>query len=159
MASGALAAIGPFRELSLVRIGLVAVGALREHNRLLEISAAMTLNAADRSMFSEQRKLGFRVIEFLVQTRRKLLPSTCVVAGLASLRKRAVVRIAMAVRALAERNACVSRFIVRAGRMAFFTRDLHVRTGQWIARLRVIKLLRVDRLPIGRIMALGAVVA
>ena len=129
VAPGALAAVRTLRELSLVGVGLVAVGALRERNRLLEITAAVTLNAADRGVFSQQRKLGFRVIEFLVQPRRKFLPSAGVVTGLASLRKSAVVRIAMAISALAERNAGVARLIVRTRRVAFFAGNLHVHPG------------------------------
>lgn len=157
VATGALAAIRTFRELSLMRIGLVAVGAFREHNRLLEITAAVTLNAADRGVFSQQRKLGFRVVEFLVQPRRKLLPSTGVVAGLASLGKCSVVRIAMAIGTLPKRNARVAWLVVGTRRVAFFARNLHMRTGQWIARFRVIKLLWADRFPIGRVVALGAI--
>lgn len=80
MASGALAAIRTLGKLSLVGIGLVAIGALREGNRLFEIPAAVALDAAHHGVFSHQWELGFRVIEFLVQTRRKFLPSAGVVA-------------------------------------------------------------------------------
>ena len=142
-----------------MRIGLVAVGALAEHNWLLEVSAAMTLNASDRSMFAQQRKLGFRVVEFLVQPRRKLLPSAGVVAELASLRESAVVWITMAIRALPKRNARVAWLVVGTRRVALFARNLHVHACQRITGFRVIKLLRADRLPIGRIVALGAVAA
>lgn len=129
MASRAFAPIRRFRELSLVGIGLVAVGTLREGNRLLEITAAMTLNAAHRSVFPEQRELGLRVIEFFVQAGRKLLPSAGVVTGLATLRKSAVVWIAMAIRALAKRNARVTRLVVRTRRVALLAchLDVHAR--------------------------------
>lgn len=130
MTSGALAAIRTLRELSLVGIGLVAVGALRERNRFFEITATVALDAADHGVFSHQWELGFRVIEFLAQTCSKFLPSAGVVAGLASLRKGAVVRIAMAIRALAERNAGVTRFVVRTGRVALLASDLHMQAGQ-----------------------------
>lgn len=159
MATGALASIRTLRELSLVRIGLVAVRALGERNRLLEISAAVALDASDRGMFSEQRKLGFGMVEFLIQTRRKLLPSTSVVAGLASLGKCSVVRIAMATRALAEGDSCVSRLIIRTRRVALFARNLHVHACQRITGFRVIKLLWAYRFPVGRVVALGAIVA
>ncbi len=53
MTTGAFATIGALRELPLVRIWLVAVGALLEGNRFLEITAAVTLNAADSRVLSE----------------------------------------------------------------------------------------------------------
>ncbi len=126
MASRAFAAIWTHSELSLVWIGLVAVGTFREDNRLFEITAAVALNAPDRGMFSEQRELGLRVIKLVVQARRKLLPSAAVVTGLATLRERAVMRIAMAIRTLPKRNAGVTRLVIRTGRVALFARNLHV---------------------------------
>lgn len=41
-----------------MRVGLVTVDALLKSERLLEISAAMTLNATYAGMLAEQRKLG-----------------------------------------------------------------------------------------------------
>lgn len=64
----------------------------------------------------------------------------------------------MAIRALAERNAGVTRFVIGTGRVALLARDLNMQAGQWIARFRVIKLLRADRFPVGRVVTLGAVV-
>ena len=107
----------------------MAVGAFREGNRLFEIPAAVALNATDRGVFSEQRELGFRVIKLLVQTRRKLLPSAGVVTRLASLRKSAVVRIAMAIRTLPKGNAGVTRLVIRTGRVALFACHLHMHAG------------------------------
>lgn len=157
--SRALASIGTLGELSLVGIGLVAVGALRECNRLFEIAAAVALDAPNRSVFPEQWKVGFGMIEFLVETCSKLLPAAGVMARLAGLRKRAVVRIAMAIRTLPKRNSCVTRLVVGTRCVALLACHLHVHAGQWIARFRVIELLRADRLPVSRVMALGAVVS
>lgn len=66
VASAAFAAIGTFCELSLVGIGLVTIGAFFKRNWLLEVATAVTLNAADGHVFSQQRKLGFGMVEFLV---------------------------------------------------------------------------------------------
>jgi hypothetical protein len=59
----ALAAVGTFCELSLVRIWFVAVDAFSKNERLFEIAIQMTLPAAHRLMFSEQRKFRFGMIE------------------------------------------------------------------------------------------------
>ncbi len=159
MASGALASIGTLRELPLVRIGLMAIGTFREGNRLLEVPASVTLNASHCRMFSEKREFGFGVIKFLTQSRRKFLPATGVVAGLAGLSKGAVVRIAVAIGTLPKRNACVAGLVVWARRVALFARDLRMQAGQWITRFGVIELLGADRLPVRGVVALRAVVA
>lgn len=80
-------------------------------------------------------------------------------AGLAGLRERAAMWIAMAIGALAERDAGVACLFVWTRCVAFFARHLDVHSSQWVARLRVIELLRADRLPVGRIVALRTVVA
>ena len=97
MTSGAFATIRTRRELSLVRIGLVAVGAFPKRNRFFKITTAVALNASDCCVFSEQRELGFGVIEFLIETRSQFLPAAGVVARLATLRERAVMWIAVAI--------------------------------------------------------------
>ncbi len=99
------------------------------------------------------------MIEFLIQPRGKLLPPTGVVAGLASLGECPVVRIAMAIRALPERNAAVTWLVVGTRPVALFAGNLHMHPGQCVARFRVIELLRADRLPVSRVVTLRAVVA
>ena len=66
VAGGALAAVRTLGELAVVRIGLVAVHALLEGQRLFEIAAGVALGAIDAGMFAFQRELGLRVIEALV---------------------------------------------------------------------------------------------
>ncbi len=63
VAGFALASIGALRELSIVWIGLVTVGALGEGERLLEIAFQVTLHATDVLVFAKQWILGGGVIE------------------------------------------------------------------------------------------------
>jgi len=76
------------------------------------------------------------------------------VAGLASLSKAAVVRIAVTVSALVERDAGVARLAVLAGSMALGASDRGVQSGQRIPRLAVIELTDIDGFPVFHIMAL-----
>jgi hypothetical protein len=76
---------------------------------------------------------------------------------LAALRERAVVRVTMAVGALAKCDAGISRLIVRAGRMALLAPDLNVQASEREPGLRVIELLGADHLPVGCVVALHAV--
>ena len=59
MARGALSRIRPISKLAAVRIGLVAIHALLESQRFLEIPACVALRAIDAGMFPLQRELGF----------------------------------------------------------------------------------------------------
>lgn len=79
--------------------------------------------------------------------------------GLAALRKRAAMRVAVAIRALPERDAGVARLLVRTGRVALLARNLDVQPGQRKSRLGVIELRGTDGLPVGRVVALSAIVA
>jgi hypothetical protein len=58
MATGTLAAIRKLGELPFVRVRLVAISALGEDDRFLEISTAVALNTAHSGMFPEQWELG-----------------------------------------------------------------------------------------------------
>lgn len=155
---GALPAIGPFSKLPVMRIGLVAIHALRKDQRLLEVTVGMALGAIQGEMFSLQRIFCLGVVEALVHgSDRNLLPSRSVVAGLAALREASAMRIFVAVRALVEGNAHVSRFAVFSIDVALRALNLRVPSGQGIARLRVIELANGDRLPIGGVVALLAI--
>ena len=71
--------------------------------RLLEIAAGVALRAIHADVLSQQRKLRLRVVKVLVTLpERNLLPTARVVAGLATLREAAAVRILVAIRALIE---------------------------------------------------------
>ena len=149
VARGTFSSARTFRELSTVRIGLVAVHALGEYQRLLEICVGVTLRTTDRRVFPFQRKLGLRVIEVQIQRLcGDLLPAACAVARLASLRRKAsTVRVFVAIRALAERKARILSLAVCARRMALRTLHLCMQSGQRIPRFRVIELLDVDFFP------------
>jgi hypothetical protein len=67
VARSALAAIGSFRKLTVVRVGLVAIHAFLKRKRLLEIPAAVAPNAADARVFSNKWKFRLGVVEFLVE--------------------------------------------------------------------------------------------
>lgn len=63
MAAFAAPAVWPRLELSIVRIRLVAVGALRVRHRRLEIPISVAVSAANILMLAEKRKAGLCVIE------------------------------------------------------------------------------------------------
>lgn len=157
MAPGTLAAAGAPGELPVVGIGLVAIHALLEGQRLLEISASVALRAIDGGVFSLQRIFRFGVIETLVNRRKgNLFPAGGIVAGLAALGEAAVMGIAVAVGALVEGKAGVARFAILPRRVALGARDLGMQSGQGITGLRMVELTDTDALPVFRIVALLA---
>lgn len=151
MARGALAGVGTFQELAVVRV-LVAVGALGEFQRFFEIAIGMAGSALDRLMFAFERILGFGVIEILSQSLGDALPSQGGVAGGAGLLETAVMRILMAVVAFAEGKTLVARLAIGAGCMTLFALHLLVLSGERIAGLGVIEGLR-DVFPVVEIVA------
>jgi len=75
-----LSAVGPLGKLAVMRIRLVAIHALLENQRFLEITASVALNAVHAGVFLEQGISGLGVIEFLVHLcDRNLLPAAGVV--------------------------------------------------------------------------------
>ena len=62
----ALSLISTLGKLALVWIRLVAVHALGEYQRLLEVAVGMTLSAVHTRVLSFQRKLRFGVIKALI---------------------------------------------------------------------------------------------
>jgi len=50
-------------ELAFVRIGLVAVSAVCERQRLLEVAVQMAFGAADGQVLAQQRIFGFGVVK------------------------------------------------------------------------------------------------
>ena len=155
----ALAAAMTFRKLSIVRIGLVAVRALAENQRLLEVAVSVALFAADRRVLAFQRVLGFRVIEILVhRLLRDSLPTRGGVAGGTCLGEAAVVRVLVAIGTQVERNTCIPRLAIRSVGVALRALHLRVETGQRIARLRVIELVaNLQLLPVFVVVTLQAV--
>ena len=153
MARRALASVRAFHELPIVCV-LVAIHALCERQRLLEISARVALRAIHADVFTQQRELSFRMIKMLAYAEcGDFLPSTRVVASLAALRERSAVRIFMTIGALIKRDSHVLRLPVSSIRMAFRALYLRMHSGQRIPRLRVIELTHVDLLPVHEVMA------
>ena len=153
-------ALRTFGELPLVRVRFMAVHALCKYQRLLEVAVGMALGAIHAGVLAFQRELRFGVIEALVhRLQRDLLPAAGVVTGLATLRETSVVRILVTVRTLIKGDAHVLRFAIRTVRVALGALHLRVQAGQWVARLGVIELAHVDRLPIHKIVASEAILA
>jgi len=137
-----------------VRIGLVAVHALRKRDWFLEVATGVTLAAIDARVFALEREFRFRVIEPLAdRLERDLLPTARVVARLTALRKAAMMRVFVTIRTLVERNPDVLRIAIRAVRVTLRALNLHMLAGQRITCLRVIKLANADRFPILEIVA------
>ena len=98
MAGGALYAARTLGKLAVVRIGLVTIHALLEYQWLLKVSVGVALGAIHGLVLAFERKLGFGVVEALVDGReRNLLPSARRVTRLAALREAAVMRVFMAI--------------------------------------------------------------
>jgi len=123
----------------------------------------VALGTIHRGVLALQRELSLRMIEALVdRLQRNLFPPARTVAGLAALREAPVMRVFVAIGALAKRNAHVLRLAVWSIRMALGALHLGMQAGQGIARLRMIKLgltalADIDRFPIHKIVALQAV--
>lgn len=90
----AAAAVCTVRELSMMRIGLMAVGAKAVRNRRLEVSAAMARLALHLHMLTQQGKPGFGMVE--VRHEGRLLPASSAMAGFAGLLERTMMWIRMA---------------------------------------------------------------
>lgn len=104
----------------------------------------MALRTIDCNVLPFQREFCLRVIEMRThRLQRNLLPPAGVVAGGASLREAATVRILVAVRTLIEWNARVLRLSVRSIRVTLRALHLRVHASKRIPRLRVIELAHV----------------
>jgi hypothetical protein len=157
MASCTLRPLRALGELAVMRVGLVTIHASGKRDGFLEISTGMAERAVHGHVLSLQRILCLRVIEVLIHHGQgNLLPTRSAVAGLAALREAAMMRIGVTIGALSERQSRIPRITVAARGMALFTLHLCMETGQRIARLGMIKLGRVDRLPIVEVMTLQA---
>jgi len=125
-----LTMIWPFRKLPVVRIGFVTVHALGENQRLLEVAIDMALRAVHAEVLSFERILRLGVVKTLVHcSNRNLLPSRHAMAGLATLREGPMMRILVAIDALAEWDARVAGSIVRSRCVAFCAPDMRMQPG------------------------------
>ena len=107
-------------------------------------------------MLAQERIFRFRVVKAVAG--QKFLPSRGGVAVFAALLERAFVRVEMAVKAGGEANAPEASWASRHLRLVtLFARDLDVQTGQWVASLGMVEILRA--LPIVDLMTALAVVS
>lgn len=159
MTGGALDAFWPLCELAVVFV-FMAVSALGEGKLFLKVAFEVTCFALDRLVFSHQRVLGLRVIEGVAQSRcRDTFPTACVMAGGASfVLEAALVRIGVAVVALTERKAFISRRALSVGRVALLAFHFLVKSGQRVTRFAVIEF-PGSILPVDEVVALDAILA
>jgi len=156
MARRALSPARPLRKLTAMRIRRVAIAALRKGQRLLEISALVARLARYFQMLPNQRIFCLRVVKLLAhRSRVDLLPTRRVMARLARPLEFSLVRICVTGVASIKRQSFVPRLAVRTRRVALLALHLHVRPGQWIARLRMIELRCL--LPVDDVMTLQAI--
>lgn len=155
VACRALDAARPPSKLTTVNV-LMAIRTLLESERFFEIAALVAREAIDALVFSDEGILGFGVIEFLVYVlERNPLPAGSAVTGLAGLRKTSLMRIGMALSALAEHKADVARLVIRTRRVTLLANNLCVQSGQGKFGFVVIELRNV--FPIFEVVALPAV--
>ena len=153
VAGRALAAILTLDELPVVSI-LVAIRALLEGDLLLEIPVGVALGAIEGGVLALERVLGFGVVESLVDgLQADPLPSAGIMAGVATLREAAVVRILVAIGALAEWNANVLRLAVGTVGVTLGTLHLRMQSGERITGLRMVELAHVDGFPVDEVVA------
>lgn len=156
MALRAFAFLRPRLKLSLVRIGLVAINALRERNLLLEVSIHVARYARNLLVFALQWIFSLRVIE--IETGQQILPAAGRMARIAGLLEFTLVRIQVAIRTFRKLHVVISRRSARRiGLMAFFARHLDMQPRQRISRFRMVEILR--RLPALHVVAFRAFVA
>lgn len=141
-------------KLASVGTGSMAVHAFCESDRLFEISVGVAFHAIHIGMLTEQGKFRLRMIELLIRGHR--FPPARGVASVAGLPKRAVVRIAVAVRARCKGNAREPRRPARSrGHVTFFAWNFRVESGKRELCLAVIEIL--CSLPVHEVVALRAV--
>ena len=134
------------------------IHALGELQRLFEVAIGVALDTFDTGVLPCERVLGGGVIEVLADgSSRNPLPSRSVMTGLATLRKTAVMRIAVTIHAFTERNASIARLIVRSRGMTSPASYFSVKSGQRIARFGVIEFLYIYGLPVVVVVALQAI--
>ena len=129
VARGALATVRPLGELPVVGV-LVAIGALLERERFLEIPVGVALFALDLGVLALQRILCLRMVELLTNALQgDLLPSGRAMARRAGLREAAMMRVFVAVRAQIKWDANVLRLVIGAIGVALGALYLRVETG------------------------------
>lgn len=138
----ALSAIGAEHKLASMGIGLVAIRACIVWNRGLEVGPLVTTFAGNFKVLADQRVIGLRVIEGCCEIR--FFPRECCVARIASLSELSLVRIAMTIGTVGERQPCIADLSVGAGRVATRTEHVAMFAGQRITGLGVIERLAVD---------------
>jgi len=156
VAFGALTLFRPFLELSLVRIRRVAILAFGERNFFFEVVFEVASRTGHLLMLSEQGILGFGMIEIVA--RKHGFPTAGRVAGVARLLEFALVRIEVAVIALAKLHVLVARGSTRrVWFVALFAGYLGVESGKGVACLGVVEIF--GGLPALDVVALGALIA
>ena len=153
VAGRALAAILTLGELPVMSI-LVAICALLEWDLLLEIAVGVALGAIDGEVLALERVLSFGVVESLVDGLEvDPLPSPGIVAGVATLREAAMVRILVAIGTLAEWNANVLRLAIGPIGVALGALHLRMQSGEGITGFGVVELAHVDGFPVDEVVA------
>lgn len=100
------------------------------------------------------------MVEALIHClQRNLLPSRGTVARLAGLRETAMVRIAVAVRALIKLDPGVLRFAIGSIGVTLCALHLRVKSGERIASLGVVELADVDRFPVLKVVTRLAILS
>ena len=146
-----------FFKLALVRVGFVAIAAIGEGERLLEIAIQVTRDAGNLGMFSDQRILRFGVIEIEAGQAEffQLLVVWQVSQDFLNSPLWGSMWHAAAGVEFHVLIACGSAR--RIGLVAFFAGNLYVQAGERIFRFGVIEIL--GSLPAFHVVALGAFVS
>ena len=149
-----LALARPRLKLPFVGIGIMAVCALSEGQRLLEIASGVAIAATDFQVHPQKRVFCFRMVE--LHRRIHFFPAGRRMARFTSSLESALVRVRVAIGAAIEFDPGELHRLVGAGReMALLARYLGVHPSQRILCFRMVELLCL--FPVGHIVAAQAV--
>jgi hypothetical protein len=142
MALGAFTLAYAGLELALVGIGRMAIRALRERQRALEIACRVAFAAAYLDVLPQQRIFCFRMIER--DRHVDLFPVACGVAGFAGTLHGPLMGVCMARRASVEFESGILYGEVRTWReVTLVACDLRVHAREGIFRFRMVELLQL----------------
>lgn len=145
-----------FLKLAFVRVGLVAIAAIREGNLSFEVAVQVASHARNLNVFSNQRIFRFGVVE--IKAGQKIFPTAGGVAAFTRFLEFTLVGIDVTRGAGIELHVLIKNRAARRFRLvALLARNFDVQASEGITSLRVVKILSC--FPTFHVVALSAFVA